>query len=102
MANKLLQLRLPGSTVGPNWLTRFVKRHKLLSRYLRRYDYQRAKCEDPEVISQWFEQIQSTITQYGIVPEDIYLEPNAARTADTRAVRVLDSAAALPASSRLL
>jgi len=57
MANKLLQQRLPGSMVGPNWLTRFLKRHKLLAKYLRKYDYQRAKCEDLEVINQWFEQI---------------------------------------------
>ena len=72
MADNLLQQRLPGSTVGPNWLTRFVKRHQLLSRYLRKYDYQRARCEDPEIINQWFEQIQATITKYGISPEDIY------------------------------
>ena len=72
MANRLLQQRLPGSVVGPNWLTRFLKRHKLIAKYLRKYDYQRAKCEDLEVINQWFEQIQATITQYGIAPEDIY------------------------------
>ena len=73
MADKLLQQRLPDSSVGHNWLTRFIKRNdKLISRYLRKYDYQRAKCEDPEAISQWLERMQAIVTQYGIAVEDIY------------------------------
>ena len=37
-----------------------------------KYDYQRAKCEDPELIYSWFELIQNTITKYRINDIDIY------------------------------
>ena len=75
MANLLLAAR--GSTlaltVGQNWCTKFVKRHlELSSRFSRRYNYQRAKCEDPKIISEWFNLVQKTIIQYGIDPDDIY------------------------------
>ena len=73
MANLLLSQRGQSSSVGTNWITRFVKRHdKLMSKYLRKYDYQRAKCHDPEIISDWFKLVQATIEKYGIVTEDIY------------------------------
>jgi hypothetical protein len=55
MANLLLEARgsTPPPSVGQNWVTKFVKRHPLLSsRFSRRYDYQRAKCEDPKIISE--------------------------------------------------
>ena len=39
-------------TVRENWVSRFVRsRPELDSRLLRRFDIQRAKCEDPKVIS---------------------------------------------------
>jgi hypothetical protein len=50
MANRLLADRgaLP---VGKRWSINFVKRQpELKTRFQRRYDYQRAKCEDPTVI----------------------------------------------------
>jgi hypothetical protein len=73
MADLLLQERNPTSSVGPNWLTRFVRRHdELMSKYLRKYDHQRAKCEDPETIGKWFELVRATIAKYGIAAEDIY------------------------------
>jgi len=73
MADLLLSQREPSSSVGTNWVTRFVQRHdKLMSKYLRKYDYQRAKCHDPEIISNWFKLVQATIAKYGIVTEDIY------------------------------
>lgn len=60
-------------TLGVNWVSRFIDRHpELKSRYNRKYDYQRAKCEDPEVIRAWFRLVQNTIAKYGIVAEDIY------------------------------
>jgi hypothetical protein len=37
-----------------------------------RYDYQRAKCEDPKVIGEWFILVQNTRAKYGIVDDDIY------------------------------
>jgi hypothetical protein len=55
IANLLLEARgfTPPPSVGQNWVTKFVKRHPLLSsRFSRRYDYQRAKCEDPKIISE--------------------------------------------------
>lgn len=53
MANLLLAARGTTSvqTVGENWVYNFVKRYSDLStRFSRRYNYERAKCEDPKVI----------------------------------------------------
>ena len=50
MANLLLAARSAGQ-VGKNWPKNFVKRiPELKVRFNRKYDYTRAKCEDPEVI----------------------------------------------------
>lgn len=60
-------------TAGKNWVYAFVNRHdELKSKFNRKYDYQRALCEDPELIRAWFRRVQSTITQFGILLEDIY------------------------------
>ena len=41
--------------VGPNWVLRFINRYNdLKSKYNRKYDYQRAKCEDPTQIFFFF------------------------------------------------
>src|SRR5450432_4626080 len=80
MANLLLEKRSnsnsnsnPNSQVGQRWVYNFVQRHQALqTRYNRKYDYQRAKYEDPKVIREWFQSIESTITEYGIQEEDIY------------------------------
>lgn len=59
--------------VGVNWVERFLKRHEeLTTRYLRRYNYVRAQCEDPQRITCWFQLVQDTIQEYGILTEDIY------------------------------
>jgi hypothetical protein len=53
--------------IGQHWVYRFLKRHsELKSRYNRKYDYQRAKCEDPAVIRAWFLLVRNTIAKYGI------------------------------------
>lgn len=55
MANLLLASRgsTPVLSVGENWVTKFVKRHPdLSSRFSRSYNYERAKCEDPKIISE--------------------------------------------------
>jgi hypothetical protein len=58
---------------GKLWVYRFINRHsKIRSRYNRKYDYQRAKCEDPKIIQAWFRLVQNTIAKYGILDEDIY------------------------------
>jgi hypothetical protein len=50
-----------------------VKRHSTLSsRFSKRYNFERAKCEDPTIIRDWFSLVQKTILQYGIGPDDIY------------------------------
>lgn len=74
-ANILLAARetTPVQTVGEKWVYNFVTRHPELSaRFSRRYNYERAKCEDPKVIGEWFNLFQKTILQYGIDPDDVY------------------------------
>jgi len=76
MANLLLEKRSnsnsnsnsdPNSQVGQNWVYNFVQRHQALqTRYNRKYDYQRAKCEDPQVIRDWFRLVKNMVTKYGI------------------------------------
>ena len=77
MANIVLQKRSQNQAnppvVGKLWVHNLVKRHPALkSRYNRKYDYQRAKCEDPALIRPWFELVHNTIRKYGILDTDIY------------------------------
>jgi hypothetical protein len=54
MANHLRRER-DAPPVGKRWAHNFVQRKPTINtRRSRRYDYQRAKCEDPKVISGWF------------------------------------------------
>jgi hypothetical protein len=72
MANLLLQKRCQNQ-VGQLWVHNFIRRQEALkSRYNRKYDYQRAKCEDPTIIRDWFRLVRNTIAKYGILDEDIY------------------------------
>jgi RecB family endonuclease NucS len=72
MANRLLAERDAGR-VGVNWASTFVKRQPQLTiRFNRKYDYQRAKCENPEIIRGWFGLVQNTIAKYSIQEADIY------------------------------
>ena len=72
MANRLLASR-DAPPVRTRWASNFVKRRpELRTRFQRKYDYQRAKCEDPEVIRGWFELVRNTIAKYGIHDADIY------------------------------
>ncbi len=72
MANHLLSAR-GGAPVGIKWPTNFVKRTPTIkARLNRKYDYQRAKCEDPIIIGAWFELVRNTLQKYGIAEEDIY------------------------------
>jgi hypothetical protein len=72
MANRLLADR-DAPPVGPRWASNFVKRHKeLTTRFTRRYDYQRALCEDPKLIQPWFELVRETVAKYGILEEDFH------------------------------
>ena len=50
-----------------------MKRYsELSSRFSRRYNYERAKYEDPKVIREWFTLMQKTIIENGIDSDDIY------------------------------
>ena len=72
MTNRLLADR-DVSPVGKRWARNFVNRHEELDmRFFRKYDYQRAKCEDPTIIYNWFMLVQNTIAKYGILLDDIY------------------------------
>jgi hypothetical protein len=52
IADILLSHQNPGLSTGKNWVSNFIKWHdNLISKYMRKYDYQRAKCKDPEVIN---------------------------------------------------
>jgi hypothetical protein len=72
MANRLRATR-DTPRVGARWAYNFIKRRpELRTCFQRKYDYQRAKCEDPKLIRGWFELVQNTIAKYGICDEDIY------------------------------
>jgi hypothetical protein len=60
-------------TVGVNWPRTFIDCYDTLkSKYNQKYDYKRALCEDPHLIRAWFQRIQQTIVEWGILEEDIY------------------------------
>ena len=72
LANKLLAER-GASDVGRDWPRNFVKRTpSLTTRFNRPYNRQRALCEDPEVISAWFDLVARTKAMYDICDEDTY------------------------------
>jgi hypothetical protein len=72
IANSLLADR-DASPVGKRWAHNFVKRQpELKTRIFRRYDYQRAKCEDPTIIRGWFRLVQNIIAKYSIQSADIW------------------------------
>ncbi|KAG6995868.1 hypothetical protein FocnCong_v015214 [Fusarium oxysporum f. sp. conglutinans] len=72
MANRLLADR-DASLVGKRWAINFIKRQpELKTCFQRRYDYQRAKCEDPTIIRNWFRLVENTIAKYGIRSDDIW------------------------------
>jgi hypothetical protein len=72
MANRLLADR-NAPPVGKRWAINFINRQpELKSRYQRRYDYQRALCEDPTIIRNWFRLVENIIAKYGIRSDDIW------------------------------
>jgi hypothetical protein len=72
IANSLLTNR-DAPRVGKRWAYNFVQRQlELKTRRSRRYDYQRAKCEDPTIIYGWFRLVENTIAKYGIQSDDIW------------------------------
>jgi hypothetical protein len=73
MAGLLLAQHGISTHVGTSWVNRFINRHdSIRAQYNRKYDYQRAKCEDPTLIRGWFQRVHRTITEYGILDTDTY------------------------------
>lgn len=72
MANYILESR-GGKRVGTRWAYRFIQRRpELKTRFNRVYDFQRALCEDPELIGAWFQLVQNMRAKYGIQDCDFY------------------------------
>jgi hypothetical protein len=72
IANYLLETR-GGERVGKNWAQRFVSRRlELKTRFNRVYDFQRALCEDPELIGAWFRLVENIRAKYSVVDSDFY------------------------------
>jgi hypothetical protein len=72
MAN-LLRTTRGAKRVGINWAARFVQRRpELKTRFSRAYDFQRALCEDPDLIRKWFELVKNMRAKYGIQDADFY------------------------------
>lgn len=66
MADRLLAAR-DATRVGIRWPENFVRRHpELTTRFRRLLDYQRALCEDLDVVNAWFALIWNTMAKYGI------------------------------------
>ena len=54
-------------------MTWYIQCHtELSSKYSQKYDYQHAKCEDPELIMGWYKCFHDAIEKYGILEQDIY------------------------------
>ena len=59
--------------VGKQWPNRFIqRREELRTRFSRVYDFQRALCEDPELINSWFCLFLNMRNKYGILDCDLY------------------------------
>jgi hypothetical protein len=72
MANYILDSR-GGKRVGKLWAHRFVQRRpELKTRFNRVYDFQRALCEDPELIGAWFRLVENMRAKYSILDCDFY------------------------------
>jgi hypothetical protein len=72
MADLLLAER-DGTPVGKNWTTNFINRRpEIKSMFNRKYDYKRAKCEDPVIIKDWFRLVYNMIAKYGILDDDVH------------------------------
>lgn len=72
IANHILDSR-GAQRVGKLWAHRFVQRRpELKTRFNRVYDFQRALCEDPELISAWFRLVENMRAKYGILDYDFY------------------------------
>ncbi|ESZ90366.1 hypothetical protein SBOR_9248 [Sclerotinia borealis F-4128] len=72
MVNDILDTR-GAHHIGKLWVHRFVQHQpELKMRFNRVYDFQRALCEDPELIEGWFRLVENMRAKYGIQDSDFY------------------------------
>ncbi|KAL2887160.1 hypothetical protein HOO65_050281 [Ceratocystis lukuohia] len=72
IANRLLADRNE-PPVGRSWAGNFVRRHPVIQTHVfHKHDSQSAKCDDTAIVSSWFELVEHQITEFGILPSDIY------------------------------
>ena len=72
MADLLLATRHARPT-GKQWAYRFIRRRpELKTRFSRTYDFQRALCEDPKIIGDWFRLVANMRAKYSIQDADFY------------------------------
>lgn len=63
----------PPPIVGPNWTTRFLKRHpELHIRKQKPIDILRQAACDPQAISEWFRRLATTWGEYNFLPDDVW------------------------------
>lgn len=71
-ANLIRRLR-GNPPVGVNWVNNYVGRNpEVQIAQSKKYDYQRAEREDPEVIKEHFQLLKNVANKYGIQDDDIY------------------------------
>jgi len=72
MANHLLATR-DQRRVGKLWAHRFVKRvPELKTNFSRSYDFQRALCEDPKQLEDWFRLVANMRAKFGVADADLW------------------------------
>lgn len=72
MADRILASR-GTRRVGKQWPCRFVRRREeLRTRYSRAYGFQRALCEDPDLVGAWFRLFFNMQSKFGILDCDLY------------------------------
>jgi hypothetical protein len=72
IANLLLESR-GVLRVGKNYIYRFIQRRlELKTCFNRVYNFQKALCEDLELISAWFRLVDNMQTKYSIINSDFY------------------------------
>jgi hypothetical protein len=74
MANQLLEARGAGR-VGKRWAMNFVKRQPQVKTryYTRRFHYQRAQCEDPRLIGDWFKLCVGDTGKVRHLDDDVFI-----------------------------
>ena len=72
MANYLLEAHR-AKHIGKCWAQRFVARQlELKTCFNHVYDFQRALCEDLELIGAWFQLVENIWVKYRVVDSDFY------------------------------